>query len=354
MSMKIQLHKKLKGFELDLDFETKGKCTGILGASGCGKSMTLKCIAGLEKTDGGEVRLGEKTLFNSKQKINVPPQERKIGYLFQNYALFPHMTVEENISIGIKGSKKEIKEIVKQQIERFRLNGLEKNYPSQLSGGQQQRVALARILAYEPEVLLLDEPFSALDSFLKDALARELLEVLRGFKGDIIMVSHNRDELYTFCDQLIVMDSGRALLEGSTKEIFGQPRKMKVAQLTGCKNISPIKKLNSHELIATQWNLRLTTKERIRPNTRYVGVRAHDIKIIDPAHPIKLNNEADINHFNMQILSCLEFPFEVDYLVQETKSRNAQPLCCKFSKLQISLSKAIDIYIPPEALILLD
>ena len=345
MSIQVELHKKLKGFKLDLAFKTQGKCTGILGASGCGKSMTLKCIAGLEKPDRGEVKLGEKNLFNSKQKINIPPQERKVGYLFQSYALFPHMTVEENISIGIKGNKSEIKKKVEEQIERFRLNGIGSHYPSQLSGGQQQRVALARILAYEPEVLLLDEPFSALDSFLKDTLAKELLEVLKDFKGDMIMVSHNRDELYTFCDQLIVMDSGRALLEGSTKEIFSQPKKMEVAQLTGCKNISPIKRLDKHQLLAVDWDLKLVTKEEIKENVKYVGVRAHDIK---------LTNKVNTNQFNMQILSYLEFPFEIDYLVQEKKSKGVQPLCCKFSKTQMPLSKEINIFIPPEALILLE
>ena len=345
MSIEVALHKKLKGFELDMAFTTRGKCTGILGASGCGKSMTLKCIAGLEKPDKGVVRLGEKILFNKAQRINIPPQERKVGYLFQNYALFPHMTVEENISIGMRGSKIEIKEKISDQIERFRLKGLEGHYPSQLSGGQQQRVALARILAYEPEVLLLDEPFSALDSFLKDTLAKQLLEVLEDFKGDMIMVSHSRDELYTFCDQLIVMENGRALLEGSTKDIFCQPRKMAVAQLTGCKNISPIKRLGKHQLLAVDWNLKLTTAEEIKASAKYVGVRAHDIK---------LEGQVNDNYFNMEILSYLEFPFEIDYLVQEKKSRPAQPLCCKFSKAQVPNSKEINIFIPPEALILLE
>lgn len=345
MSIEVKLHKKLKGFELDLAFKTRGKCTGILGASGCGKSMTLKCIAGLEKPDQGEVKLGERHLFNSKQKINRPPQERKVGYLFQSYALFPHMTVEENISIGMRGSKLEIQDKIEQQIQRFRLNGIGGHYPSQLSGGQQQRVALARILAYEPEVLLLDEPFSALDSFLKDTLAKELLEVLKDFKGDIIMVSHNRDELYTFCDQLIVMDSGRALLEGNTKEIFSQPKKMKVAQLTGCKNISPIKRLGKHQLLAVDWNLRLTTKDEIKSSIQYVGIRAHDMK---------LTNKANMNQFDMQILGHLEFPFEIDYLVQEKTSRGVEPLCCKFPKAQRPLSKEINIFVPPEALILLE
>lgn len=343
MSIEVQLHKKLKGFELDMAFKTRGKCTGILGASGCGKSMTLKCIAGLEKPDIGEVRLGEKILFNKMQKTNLPPQERKVGYLFQNYALFPHMTVEENISVGIKGNKLEIRDKINEQIERFRLKGLEKHYPSQLSGGQQQRVALARILAYEPEVLLLDEPFSALDSFLKDDLAKQLLEVLEDFKGDMMMVSHSRDELYTFCDQLIVMKDGKALLEGCTKAVFSQPQKREVAQLTGCKNISAIKKLDDHHLLAVDWDLTLTTKETIKETIKYVGIRAHDIKL-----------EGRENQVLTEVIGALEFPFEIDYLVQKKESRGIQPLCCKFSKSQRINCNAINIFLPQEALILLE
>lgn len=343
MSIDVQLYKKLGNFKLDIAFKTRGKCTGILGASGCGKSMTLKCIAGLERPDRGKVTLEGKVLFNKEQKINRPPQQRKVGYLFQNYALFPHMTVEENISIGIKGKSMGIKDKVYEQIGRFQLRGLEKHYPSQLSGGQQQRVALARILAYEPEVLLLDEPFSALDSFLKDGLAKQLLEVLEGFNGDMIMVSHSRDELYTFCDQLIVIKNGKVLAEGGTKEIFSQPRKMEVAQLTGCKNISPIKRLGKHQVLALDWGLQLTTESEIKESTKYIGIRSHDIKL-----------EGKENQFAAEVIGSLEFPFDVDYLLQKKKSKGVQPLCCKLPKTQMFNSKNINIFLPTKALILLE
>ena len=168
MSLKVHIHSKLKGFELKVDFETNGKPMGILGASGCGKSMTLKCIAGIMTPDEGYIELRGKVLFDSKNKINLKPQDRKVGYLFQNYALFPNMTVAQNIAVGIRGSKSEKTEVVTKMLHNFHLQGLEKRYPSQLSGGQQQRVALARILAYEPDALLLDEPFSALDAYLKE------------------------------------------------------------------------------------------------------------------------------------------------------------------------------------------
>ena len=167
--LKVDIQKKLKEFDLDVSFELKKGRLGILGPSGCGKSMTLKSIAGIVDPDEGIVSLKtneETTYFDSDKKINLKPQKRNVGYLFQNYALFPNMTVEENVAVGI--SKNDDEKEVSQIIKRFRLEGLEKRYPRQLSGGQQQRVALARIMAYGPDVILLDEPFSAMDTYLKE------------------------------------------------------------------------------------------------------------------------------------------------------------------------------------------
>ncbi len=182
MSLEVRIRKKFKGFFLDVDFVQEGGCMGILGASGCGKSMTLKCIAGIETPDEGRICLDGEILFDSKKKINKRPQDRNVGFLFQNYALFPTMTVEENIACGIRERKKR-KEIVREQIGRFRLEGLEDHRPAQLSGGQQQRVALARMLAGSPRLILLDEPFSALDTFLRDQMHQEMKKIIRDFPG---------------------------------------------------------------------------------------------------------------------------------------------------------------------------
>jgi len=146
MALQVNIRKKFSGFELNVEFETEAGCMGILGASGCGKSMTLKCVAGIEKPDQGRIVLNGKVLFDSEKGINLPARERRTGYLFQNYALFPTMTVEENLSIVIPGKKRDKLPLVAEQLRRFQLEGLEKRYPSQLSGGQQQRVALARML----------------------------------------------------------------------------------------------------------------------------------------------------------------------------------------------------------------
>ena len=161
MALQVNIRKKFSGFELNVEFETEAGCMGILGASGCGKSMTLKCVAGIETPDQGRIVLNGKVLFDSEKGINLPARERRTGYLFQNYALFPTMTVEENLSIVIPGKKRDKLPLVAEQLRRFQLEGLEKRYPSQLSGGQQQRVALARMLLYKPDIIMIDEPFSA-------------------------------------------------------------------------------------------------------------------------------------------------------------------------------------------------
>ena len=176
MGLTVNIKRKHGEFKLDIQFQSESKRIGILGASGCGKSMTLKSIAGIETPDAGKIQIGDAVLFDSEKKINLKPQKRNVGYLFQNYALFPTMTVAKNIETGLKGSKEEKQKRVQEMIEKFQLHGLENRLPGQLSGGQQQRVALARIMAYEPDVIMLDEPFSALDVFLKDRLQQELKE----------------------------------------------------------------------------------------------------------------------------------------------------------------------------------
>lgn len=167
MKLDVQIKKILRDFVLNVEFSVRDEVFTLLGASGCGKSMTLKMIAGIETPDAGRIILNGRTLFDSAKKINLPPQARRVGYLFQNYALFPNMTVSENILFAAVGTRDEKILRLKENLTRFELDGLEKSYPHELSGGQAQRVAFARVLASHAEILLLDEPFSALDSHLK-------------------------------------------------------------------------------------------------------------------------------------------------------------------------------------------
>ena len=298
----VDIQKELKEFDLDVDFELKKGRLGILGPSGCGKSMTLKSIAGIVTPDKGIVSLAtdkETIYFDSNKKINLKPQKRNVGYLFQNYALFPNMTVEENIGIGV--SKENREKTVPEMIKRFHLNGLEERYPRQLSGGQQQRVALARIMAYGPDVILLDEPFSAMDTFLKEQLRLELLDSLKDFDGFTIMVTHDRDEAFQFCDELIVLDKGRIIAKGDTYEIFENPKKVQVARLTGCKNISKAEIIDENHIRALDWGLELQVSKEISPNITHIGIRAHDFS--------KAQKD-DVNAFDTLNSTKLEMPFE--------------------------------------------
>lgn len=303
-TLKVDIQKKLKEFDLNIDFQLNNGCLGILGPSGCGKSMTLKSIAGIINPDEGIISLttsNEKNVYyDSSKKINLKPQKRKVGYLFQNYALFPNMTVEENVAVGL--SNGEDKKIVSEMIKRFHLEGLEKRYPRQLSGGQQQRVALARILAYSPDVILLDEPFSAIDTVLKEKLRIELVNLLNNFDGLSILVTHDRDEVFQFCDELLILDEGNIIAKGFTREIFENPQKVQAAKLTGCKNISEIEIIDDYHIKALNWNIVLEVSNKISNNISHIGIRAHDF------HPSK--KEEGINVIKIWDETILEKPFE--------------------------------------------
>lgn len=300
--LKVDIQKKLSEFELEVDFELEKRSLGILGPSGCGKSMTLKSIAGIVDPDSGIVSLiddDETTYFDSDKKINLKPQRRNVGYLFQNYALFPNMTVEENIAVGL--SKDEDEKKVSEMIKRFHLEGLEKRYPRHLSGGQQQRVALARILAYGPDVILLDEPFSAMDTFLKEQLRLELINSLADFDGFSILVTHDRDEAFQFCDELIILDKGKIIAKGETHDVFENPKKVQVARLTGCKNISKVEIIDDYHLKSLDWGVTFEVSKKISPNITHMGIRAHDFSAAE---------KDDVNAFDTENSKLLEMPFE--------------------------------------------
>lgn len=240
MSLVVDIEKKLGSFTLHSQFETGSGTMALLGASGCGKSVTLKCIAGIMTPDKGRIVLDGETLFDSEKHIDLPPQQRHVGCLFQQYALFPNMTVSQNIQCGIRtGSRAEKQQRAAEQIHRFRLEGLEKKYPAQLSGGQQQRVALARILASEPQAILLDEPFSALDSFLKWNLELELKDLLSGFPGPILWVSHDLGECYRNCRTVCVMENGMSTPVTDMETLAHHPATLGTARLAGCRNFLP-------------------------------------------------------------------------------------------------------------------
>ena len=309
MALEVRIKRRLGRFYQDVDFSTAGEVTGLLGASGSGKSLTLRTIAGIEKPDEGRIVLNGRILFDSEKKIDLPPQKRRVGYLFQNYALFPTMTARENIGISLKGDKALNKKRVDEMIARYRLEGLEEHYPHQLSGGQQQRVALARLMITDPELILLDEPFSALDSFLKEQMLSELLNMLGDYRGDVILVSHSRDDIYKTCRRLTIISSGRTLISGGTKELFDDPRYVEACRLTGCKNISRAIKTGPTTLTATDWGIELNAGREVPEDLKAVGIRAHYIR--EPG--------ADrTNVCDFSVVNVIEAPFEYFYKIRPT------------------------------------
>ena len=309
MVVNVDIQKQFGDFRLDIRFKSSARRIGILGASGSGKSMTLKSIAGIEQPDRGTIEADGRTLYDRERKISLKPQERNVGYLFQNYALFPTMTVEKNIAAGLKGGRREKEARVREMIRKFRLEGLEKRLPGQLSGGQQQRTALARIMACGPGMILLDEPFSALDMYMKDQLQRELSEMLEDYPGTVILVSHNRDEVYRFSEELLVIDQGSIVADGETKELFRDPVSREAARLTGCKNFSRARRIDAHTVEASDWGATLTVKREVPEYTEWIGYRAHDFIPVWEAGGNERMLPFDLD-------SIAELPFEKNYYIK--------------------------------------
>ena len=216
MFLEVDIYKKLSEFDLDVHFKINEICLGVMGPSGSGKSMTLRCIAGIETPDSGRIVLDGRVLYDSNQHINLSPQERNIGYMFQNYALFPNMTVYDNIAsplVARRLDKTIIHDSVIRLMKELHIEGLEKRYPRQLSGGQKQRVALARLLIYNAEAILLDEPFSALDEDLKGELLKEMKTKLDAYHRPVVFVSHNKDEIKTLSHEMYIIKKGEMIHE---------------------------------------------------------------------------------------------------------------------------------------------
>lgn len=327
MSLEVTIAKRFEGFTLHADFTAGNTAAAILGASGCGKSMTLRCIAGVVKPDSGRIVLDGRVLFDSEKGIDLPPQQRNVGLLFQNYALFPNMTVEQNILCALKKEKDPAarKAACGAALRAMRLEELAHRLPSELSGGQQQRAALARILAGRPRILMLDEPFSALDSYLREEVEGEVGSLLSNFDGTALLVTHDRDEAYRLCREMIVMDSGEVLRAGTTKEVFADPRRLTAARLTGCKNILPCVRVDEHHVRLTSWERELTVALPVPEGCCAVGIRAHDFA------PEAVDGE---NRMPVQVGASSESPF--DWNVICTAADDAGKLWWKVSKTTLS------------------
>lgn len=300
MSLSVQIQKQLGDFHLSVRLETGAGVWGLLGASGSGKSKTLQCIAGIERPDQGRIVLNGRVLFDAEKGINVSVQQRRVGYLFQNYALFPTMSVEENIACGARFLKngRERRQRVQSMIRRMQLTGLEHLRLAQLSGGQQQRTALARCLINEPEILLLDEPFSALDVYLKEQLMGEMTDLLGQFHKDVIVVTHNREEAYQLCDHLAILADGQVDACGTVEDVFAAPETRAGAILTGCKNIVPARKAGATTVAVPDWGLCLETGRPVPEAVRAIAIREQ-----------AFSAEAGENEYPVEILKVVDQPF---------------------------------------------
>jgi molybdate transport system ATP-binding protein len=327
MSLIVDIRKSFPTFKLDVSFEAGNETLGFLGASGCGKSLTLRCIAGLEKPDEGCIIVAGTTFFDSEQGINLTPQQRKTALLFQNYMLFPNLTVADNIAAGIPRStpKDEVHVLIKEQLKRFGIEGFGKRYPLRLSGGQQQRVALARMLAANPAILMLDEPFSALDSHLKASLEIDLLDLFDTFDGTIVYVSHDIDEAFRFCDRIAVIDRGKLVELERTQQILDHPSTYATLKVSGVKNISQARKVSDHEVDALDWGITLTCEQEVPEDVRYIGIRASFIS------PDDSQVAQRINIFDCKVQRTVDSRFERTILLQAS-GEATEPIQWRFNK----------------------
>ena len=320
MELIVNIEKRLRDFTLAADFTLTDTTLALLGASGSGKSMTLKCIAGLERPDRGQIVLNERILFDSEKGINLPPQERSVGYLFQNYALFPNMTVRENIIFALDGTREEKERIFKENVARFSLEGLENAYPAGLSGGQQQRVAFARILARGADVLLLDEPLSALDTHLKWQIETALREILTMQDISAILVTHDRDEAFRIAQEIATVDRGQLTPPTDKHELFRNPGTRAATTLTGCKNISAAHSVDEHHVEAIDWGITLRVADAAT-DVRHIAVRAHYLV---------LATENDVDALPARIAEVIESTFT--YIVMLRFADGAMPIRWEIDK----------------------
>lgn len=345
MSVFVDIEKHLGSFHLRVKFEAGNETLALLGASGCGKSMTLKCIAGIEKPDYGKIIVDGVTLFDSKKGINLPPQKRRVGLLFQNYALFPNMTVRQNILAGANREKNTAnrKKLAEEIMSRFGLSELAEHYPSQLSGGQQQRTALARILVSKPDILLLDEPFSALDSHLRFRLEQEVREVIHKFGKSVILVSHDRDEVFRLSNSIAVMNKGSIDAFGKKDTIFANPQTCMAATLTGCKNISAIQILDDSHVRALDWGIDLKIQGNLQ-GISHIGIRMHDIC-----------EGYGENSLVCNVIEEIENPFSYTIMMHANECQNVSLIGWELGKPEWLRLRAnpVTLHLPPQKIILL-
>lgn len=314
--IEVDIYKDFGSFKLDVAFKSTDEVLGILGPSGSGKSLTLKCISGIIKPDRGRIILNDRVLFDSERNINLKAQDRKIGYLFQDYALFPNMSVYENIKTGIRDKNADFKNIINKKLEEMNLTSVKDNKIYQISGGEKQRTALARILVNDADLLLLDEPYSAIDEYLRWKIEIDIKDTIEKYKIPTVFVSHNMDEVYRMCDSLVTINKGKGEAIKKTKDLFTNPETLSAAEISGCRNFSRIEKVGEDKYRACDWGIDLEIVTYRKSDL--VGIRSHSIEILED------NNSK--NTYPLDIVKEIEEIYKYSLIVKPQSSTNPESL----------------------------
>jgi len=280
--LEVNAERRLETFTLKVSFETSQGAVGLLGPSGAGKSMSLRMIAGVTTPDRGRIVLNDRVLFDSDTKQNLPAAKRRIGVVFQDYALFPHLTVAENVGFGLRQlPERERQTRIDENLASMQIADLTNRFPREISGGQRQRVAIARCMAINPDALLLDEPFAALDPHLRRQTEEQLRKTLSGFKGPVVFVTHDMEEAFRFCTNLLVLDRGIVIAAGPKHQLFEDPGTVAAARLTGCKNIMAAVPAGPNRVSIPAWDCELETAQPVGSTVTHIGYRSHQIRFVD-------------------------------------------------------------------------
>ncbi|MGA8087409.1 MAG: molybdate ABC transporter permease subunit [Terracidiphilus sp.] len=329
-ALEVEVERNLENFTLRIALSAGQGSVGLLGPSGSGKSMTLRMIAGVSTPDSGRIVLNGRVLFDSTTGQNIPAAGRRVGLVFQDYALFPHLTVAENVGFGLARFPRQEREArIWKQLEQMGIAALANRYPSQISGGQRQRVAIARCMAMEPNALLLDEPFAALDPHLRRRTEEQLRATLAGFSGAVVFVTHDMEEAFRFCSDLQVLDNGRVIASGPKHKLFERPRTVAAARLTGCKNIATARRLAADCIQVDAWECRLRTAIEVPETLSHVGFRSHQLSFQKAG--------GGENTFPCWLVSTSEAPHEMTLYLR----LNSEPVPGQTPHLQADVAKDV-------------
>lgn len=312
MSLSLDIVKRYPGFTLDVALEAGDERIALLGASGCGKSCTLRCIAGVERPDEGRIEVNGVTFFDSERGIDLSPQQRKCALLFQSYQLFPNMTALDNVRAGMDPALPADRQRAdaRRFLTIFGMDRFADRFPARLSGGQQQRVALARMLAARPGILMLDEPFSALDSHLKGVLEQNLVSLFDAFEGTILYVSHDIDESLRFCDRIAVVDAGRIVEMDAGRELVNRPQSVAGLKLSGCKNAPAAVYAGPHAVHVPPWGIDVHTAQEVPRDVKCLGLRAFYVERTEGpgenCYRVRVDRVSDARFERMALLGFLD------------------------------------------------